>query len=217
LFPNDLEKLLIENLDTGDQIPVLFNPTQYSIDDGNAWKEQERTGKKPELQFTAQKLRAISMELFVDSYETKTDVRQYTDQIAALLIVSFDTSNGGRPPLLQLNWGGFNTTSGFPAKCVLESLKLQFVLFNREGVPVRAKLNTSFKEYVDLDEEEKANPSQNSFPDQIHTVNPGDALSNLAWSFWKKPELWRLIARANDIDNPRLLTPGRRLNIPYLP
>jgi hypothetical protein len=143
LFPYDLEKLLIDNLDTGDQISVLFNPTQYSIDDGNAWKEQERTGKKPELQFTAQKLRSISMELFVDSYETKTDVRQYTDQIAELLIVSFDTSHGGRPPLLQLSWGGFNTTSGFPAKCVLESLKLQFVLFNREGVPVRAKLNTT--------------------------------------------------------------------------
>jgi hypothetical protein len=79
------EKLFIFNLDTGDVIDVLFNPTEYTVEESNSWEEQARERQKPELQFTSQSLKKVSMELFFDTYEQKIDVRTHTNKIARLL------------------------------------------------------------------------------------------------------------------------------------
>ena len=212
-----LEKLQIENLDHGKSFQVLFNPSQYSISYGNTWNEQEVVGNKPNLQFQAQKLRTISMDLFLDTYEKNTDVRDYIDDIANLLSSSTDSGTGDRPPILRLSWGGnHNDVSGFPEHCVLESLKQQITLFTSAGLPVRAKLSVTFKEWRDQDWDELFSPTNNSFPERIHISEPGDSLSGLAGRFWKDPTLWRLIAEENDIDNPRPLSAGRTLDIPAI-
>ena len=214
-----LDKLRITNLDNNKSFDVMFNPTTYKIEDSNTWEQQKRVRVKPELQFTAQNLKKISMELFVDTYETSMlgnpdDVRDFTDQIAQLMEVSFDTGDGGRPPLLGLTWGKANHTSGFPRKVVMESLSTEFILFTRKGLPVRAKMGVAFLEFVDLDSEEKGKPRRHSFPWQQTITKGGDSLSAIAGRFWQEPTQWRLIAEANGIDNPRLLKPGMQLKIP---
>ncbi|MDJ0835186.1 MAG: LysM peptidoglycan-binding domain-containing protein [Acidobacteriota bacterium] len=214
-----LDKLRITNLDTRKHFDVMFNPTSYSLDDSNTWEQQKRVRVKPELQFTAQNLKKISMELFVDTYETSMtgrpdDVREHTDKMAKLMEVSFDTGDGGRPPLLALSWGKANHTSDFPPKVVLESLKTEYILFTRKGLPVRAKMSVTFLEFVDLDSEQKGKPRQKSFPWQRYTTTGGESLSGIAARFWRQPTRWRLIAEANNIDNPRLLPAGITLRIP---
>ena len=207
-FPNDLEKLTIHNLDEGNVVTVLFNPNMYAIQSGNTWTEQKRVGQTPELQFTAQNLRQITLDLFVDTYEQKTDVRDITQSIAQLLLIDPSLK---RPPLLQLVWGGVNTVGGLPAQSVLVSLQQQFILFNRQGVPVRAKLSTTFKEVTQLA------PNALLVPDQRYLTQPGDTLSGIAARFRRDDRLWRDIARRNGIDNPRLVPTGRRFAIPPPP
>ena len=210
-----LEKLKIKNLDSGDEFEVLFNPAEYSLEDGNTWEEQERERRKPELQFTKQSLKKLSMELFVDTYEQRQDVRQHSGKVARLLIASIDESDGKRPPICQLTWGPRDPGAGdFPFVGVLESLKQQFVLFLADGTPVRARLSVSFTEYVTPQEQEQRNTQRRSFPAQTHTVRQGETLSGIAADLWKDPSAWRRIAEANGIDNPRLVEPGRVLAVP---
>jgi hypothetical protein len=214
-----LEKLTVKNLDTQDEFQVLFNPTEYTLEENNTWEEKKKVRQKPELQFTGQSLKKLSMELFLDTYEQKEDVRKYTGKIAKLLIVSINDGNQGkRPPKLQLSWGPAdpNAPSDFPFVCVLESVKQQFTLFTNAGMPVRAKLSVAFKEFRPPTQQAQRHPRPNSFPEQTYTVKAGDTLSGIAAALWQDPQQWRRIATVNVIDNPRLLQPGQVLAIPAI-
>ncbi len=212
-----LEKLKIKNTDSGEEFEVLFNPTEYSIEDGSKWEEQKGNRRRPELQYTGGERKKLTMDLFFDTYEAKQDVRQHTSKFAKLLVVTTnDGHNGKMPPVVQLSWGPADPDTGFPFIGVLESLKQQFVLFASDGTPVRAKLSVSFKEFRLPAEEEQREPRRSSFPAQTYTVKAGDTLSGIAGTVWQDPSKWRIIALQNEIDNPRVLEPGAVLIIPAI-
>lgn len=225
-----LAKMSIINVDleeTIDQpeVRVLFNPTEYSIEQTNSWEAQNVQGGEPRTQFTRADLRKLTMELFLDSYEESDDeanaidVRTYTDRIARLMVASVDESEGKRPPIIQVTWRDAPANLAnpdFPFKGVLTSLRQQFVLFAENGAPVRAKLSISVQEYLTPEEVEQRFPRRSSFPARTYVVRQGDTLSGIAQAMWRKPLEWRRIALANpEIRyNPRRLIAGRRLVIP---
>ena len=214
-----LEKLRIKNQDTSEEFDVLFNPTEYSVEESNNWEEQKRERQKPELQFTNQSLKKLSMELFFDTYEQQEDVRTHTSKIARLLVVSIDDGDGSRPPVVELNWGPTDpdpTNGIFPFKGVLNNVKQQFTLFTGTGMPVRAKLSVAFTEYRLPQEEAERKPRRSSFPAQMYTVKLGETVSSIAATLWKDARLWRRLAEANNLDNPRLLQAGRVLVVPAI-
>jgi len=218
-----LAKMTIINVDKNEgesdrEMEVLFNPTEYTIEQSNTWAPQNKQGREPEYQFTQTDLKKLSMELFFDSYERKRDVREYTDKIAKLMAVTIDEGeNGKRPPICRITWGQPSTAltnPDFPFQGVLASLRQQFVLFDENGIPVRAKLSVTFQEYLTPQEIEERFPRRSSFPVRTYTLKEGDTLSSIAARVWKKPQDWRKIARANKIQNPRRLKPGQVLIIP---
>ncbi len=213
-----LNKLKIKNLDNNVEFDVLFNPTEYTIEDSSKWQEQQSGNRNtPELQYTGGDRRRLSMELFFDTYEKNEDVRVHTGKLAKLFAVTTDGKNNGkRPPTVLLMWGKESKETGFPFKCVLESLKQTFTLFNGDGTPVRAKCSVAFKEYELPAEEEKREPRRRSYPVTTYTVREGDTLSSIAASVWNDPSKWRVIADANDLDNPRMVRPGQSLIIPAI-
>jgi len=157
------------------------------------------------------------MELFYDTYEMKEDVRLYTGKLSQLLVVTTNNNNkGAQPPTLQLSWGKANPDLGFPFKCVLESLKQQFTLFDTDGTPVRAKVSVAFKEYELPKEEQQKAPRRGSYPEQTYTVREGETLSSIAAGLWNDPLKWRLLADANRIRNPRILKAGQSLLVPAI-
>jgi nucleoid-associated protein YgaU len=211
-----LEKLKIKNEDTGEEFSVLFNPTEYSIDDASTWSDQDRMGQKPELQYTGGARKKLSMELFFDTHESKSDVREHTGKIAGLLEFNSDAH---RPPKVTLSWGKeppAGVPQEFPFTAVLESLKQQFILFMSDGTPVRAKLSVSFVQFTLPEEELKKNDPSSPDHTKTYLVKTGDTISGIAGLFYKKPRWWRYIARANDIVNPRQLEPGQMLVIPRI-
>ncbi|HEV2860982.1 MAG TPA: LysM peptidoglycan-binding domain-containing protein [Pyrinomonadaceae bacterium] len=213
-----LEKLKIKNVDKPqNSFDVLFNPTEYSFEDGSTWQDQERNRQKPELQYTGGERVKLTMELFFDTYETGEDVRAHTSKLANLLVPKF--GDGKRPPVLELSWGQADpsiASAYFPFVCVLEKLTQKFTLFNETGTPVRATANVTFKQFRLPEEELKRNPQRKSFPQRVYTVRSGDTLSGIAAKHWKDPTRWREIADSNPVDNPRLLEPGQTLLIPAI-
>jgi hypothetical protein len=201
-----LEKATIINLDTNEQIPVMFNPEEYSLDMGNTIAEIGIPGlEKSPVQYVRGNIRTLQMELFFDTYEKKPreDVRLSTQRITALLEKTPATQ---APPVLLVTWGSLQF------KCVLEKAGQKFIMFLEDGTPVRARLTVSFKEFEQLEVEIK----QGLFivPPTVHNLLEGETLSKLAYEFLGDPGAWRQIAEQNNIDDPRRIPPGTTLLIP---
>jgi nucleoid-associated protein YgaU len=199
-----LEKATITNLQTGECVSVMFNPEEYSLDLGNTFAEIAIPGlKTPPIQYVRGNIQNLKMELFFDTFEKKSDVRNEIRKITSLLKKDVKTQ---APPILLFSWGRLNF------KCVLESAGQRFIMFMQDGTPVRAKLSVSFKEYEAVDIEIKYGLFIS--PPTVRNIIEGENLSAIASEVLGDPSAWREIAVLNDIDNPRKLEPGKTLIIP---
>lgn len=199
-----VEKAIIINTETQEQISVMFNPGEYSLDNANTFAEIDIPGREaPPIQYVRGNLRTLKLELFFDTYEQKEDVRNYTNRIVALLEKNPTTK---APPVLLFSWGSLNF------KCVLDSAGQKFTMFLSDGVPVRATLNVSFKEFKPIELEIKRGLFVG--PPTIHNLVGGETLSGIAGKVLGDPAAWREIARVNNIDNPRKIPVGSQLVVP---
>src|SRR4051812_21369481 len=83
---NELAKALIVNTVTGESFPVMYNPEELHLEQGNTFAEVGVPGLNASpVQYVRGKARAVTMELFFDTYETGRDVRTHTAPIVALL------------------------------------------------------------------------------------------------------------------------------------
>lgn len=206
-----LKKAFIQVLDAQlkvkEEIPVLFNPTEYTIEKSNEFASINIPGlESPLLQFSRGNLETLTMDLFFDSYEENKDVRGYTNKITELL--NIDPAIHA-PPILRFVWGNLNFT------CVLSRVSKKFTMFRSDGKPVRATLSVTFNEFkTGLSSREKRRES----PDRTktYTIKQGDSLWAIAAREYGDPAFWRPIAAKNKIENPRLLEIGREITIPPL-
>jgi len=100
--------------------------------------------------------------------------------------------------------------------CVMESIKQKFTLFSPAGVPLRATLTVSLREYKTLDDQiDEIRPSS---PDRthVHTLRQGESLAAVARRHYDSPREWRAVAEANGIDDPRRLDAGAFLRVPRI-
>jgi nucleoid-associated protein YgaU len=136
-----------------------------------------------------------------------TDVREYTEQIAMLAVPDQELH---RPPVCRLKWGDFTIFTG-----VMTQLNQRFTMFLPTGIPVRATLSCTFVEYR-TEAHIKASEPHSADVAKTRMVQRNDTLQSIAAEEYNDPSLWRLIARANSMVNPRDLRPGTVLMIPKL-
>jgi LysM repeat protein len=148
------------------------------------------------------------MELFFDTTQERTDVREHTAKITDLLKIDSELH---APPILEVAWASLRLT------CVLVRANQKFIRFLEDGRPVRAKINVTFNEFIDAEHEAKEVNRQTADFTKIYTATAGDTLSGIAARFYSDPQLWRPLAIANQIDDPRSLSAGQELSIPSLP
>lgn len=91
---------------------------------------------------------------------------------------------------------------------------MQFTLFLPSGVPVRATVDVTFKQYYDGTGETGRLQSANFTKHYI--VQSGDTLAGIAAEKYEDPTKWRAIAQENNIDDPLELYPGQLLVIPAI-
>lgn len=211
-----LEKATITNCVTLEKIPVLFNPEEYTLNKDINYAQAAIPGLSgPILQFVNGNMTTLELELLVDSYEgydttppvaPGSDVRLLTGKITGLMAIDSTTH---APPLLLFAWG----TLTF--ECVLARVSQRFIMFLADGTPVRARLNVTFNEY--LDPEVEVGRLETSTYSKEHVVLQDETLSQIAGKLYEAPQIWRPIAIANGISDPRSIRAGQRLLVPSLP
>lgn len=203
-----LEKAVISNLDTGDDIQVLFNPKEYVIEKKTPWTEVNVFGMdSPPVQFTMGERKRLNMELFFDTSEEKTDVREHTNKVELLMMVN---AQEHRPPLLRFSWG----TLSFD--CVLEDLVQRFTLFKNDGTPLRAVVKVVFKEYSTAATQLSNTRRESADHTKRMVLREGESLASLSAREYNDPGKWRVIADANHIDDPENIKSGTIVELPPL-
>jgi len=203
-----LEKAVITNLDTNNDIEVLFNPKEYVIEKKTPWAEQNVFGMdSPPVQFTIGERKRLSMELFFDTSEEKNDVRSYTSKMEELMMVN---AQEHRPPLLRFSWGSLSFD------CVLEDMVQRYTLFANDGTPLRAILKVVFKEYATAATQLSNTRRESADHTKRLIVREGESLASLAAREYNDPAKWRVIADANNIDDPENIASGTIVELPPL-
>ena len=203
-------KLVIESPQTPDNtVEFRFNPTEYQLQKGNNFSEIAIPGlESPPIQFVRGNSEKLSVELLADTSDTLEDVREvYVNKLRGLLNIRRESH---APPIVNFVWSK-NEFRG-----VVESLNVTYVLFSPEGIPWRAKLSLTLKEYRPVEIQLKERPKTSPDLEKSWVVRRGDKLSSIAAAVYRDPSAWRAIAEANEIQDPRTLAPGTVLTLPRI-
>jgi nucleoid-associated protein YgaU len=213
-----------------ESVDLQFNPTEITLEKGVTLAEINIPGlTAPLQQFVRGQAETLHLELFFDTSDQgmgleAVSVATLTDKIYALARIVPDQH---APPIVTFIWGqdfpghqlpkelGNQRRNSFTG--VVTSVKQTFTLWSSGGLPLRAKLSLSIREYTPLQDQLQqlnlASPSKT----HSYVLARGDTLALLADRFYFDAGAWRAIALANGIDDPRRLAPGRQLTIPALP
>lgn len=215
----------------GSGFSVPFNPSSLSTSSTVGWKTNKvASTTRPQtyvLSFPGGESSppTLSFDLLLDAYEGPADdaffsapnptalhtfstrsaesVLPQVTEIAKLQLVAPQLH---RPPLCKVWWGMILLVEG-----PLTGLTQTFTRFRPDGTPVRAKLGCTFTDAGLQPGENFSNDVQ-----KTHTVSLGETLQSIAARHYGDPSRWRLIAEANDLDDPRAVAPGALLVIPAI-
>lgn len=208
-----LERAEIEILNgkhEGEIIECRFNPPEYTTRKSVNYGDLQATGSGVSVQqFVDGTAETLSMELFFDTSEEQADVREeYLDTLDLLVEVDPELH---APPVCQFVWG-----NGIVFTALVERLDKRFTMFQRSGVPVRARVDITFTEYRTSEYHQSEVSPESTDKTKSWTVTEGDTLWLIASREYGDPTHWRTIAEANDVQNPRGIEPGRELELPPL-
>jgi len=192
------------------RIPLRFNPTDYKLSKANTFAEITIPGlETPPLQYVRGGSETLSVQALVDTSDTLENVRTaYVDGLRGLMRPD---SREHAPPVVRFVWDEAVFTG------VLEKLDVNYVLFRPDGVPLRAQLDVTLKEFRPAAQQVSDPPRSSPTVEKSYVVRRGDTLSSISAAVYRRPDAWRELARANGITDPRDLTPGRVLTVPRLP
>jgi nucleoid-associated protein YgaU len=212
-------------------ISVQFNPTEMSFTKGTQIAEVAIPGlDAPIQQFVRGQAEKLNLELFFDTTDTGMDagaisVTTLTDSFYRLVKIESKTH---APPVCEFQWH----TSEFPGlhvpalgshhanqarhgfRCVVESLTQKFTLFSPQGIPLRATLSLTLREYKTLEDQLTELGLQSADHTRSYVVRQGDTLSGIAARMYGSPAEWPRLADHNRITDPRRITPGAVLEVP---
>lgn len=184
-----LEKAKIVVQETREEIAVMYNPTELSLN-----RTVNVQGEGANIQFQRVSQDDLTVALFFDTFEQQTDVRAITGKIAALTQPTSGTGVRREPPVVLFTWGGALFTG------IITKLDQRFTMFLSSGIPVRAELSVTLKSVLTEQEELHARGYFNCR--QLWTVQAGDRPYLIAARAYGDASLWRLVAEYNGIDDP---------------
>jgi nucleoid-associated protein YgaU len=209
------------------KLEALFNPNQLSFSRSVTWERLDpvkltKSVADGSMQFKSASPETLTLSLFFDTYggdprggvvsggmlgsllmdTSQPSVLKYTDAVARLAQLDQELH---RPPVCKLSWGRNTIFQG-----VITNQTRKLELFLEDGTPVRASVECTFQEVIRGTELHSADVAKQ------YVVRPGDTLMRIASELYGDVALWRVIADANGIEDPRRIKPGRVLAIPRI-
>jgi hypothetical protein len=220
-----------------------FNPDKLQLGKKSTWKTEKVPGANIGITtFGGGDPMTLSLDLFFDTTKTGEDVRKYTSALLELTMVPFGTAAtitslyqaqqqaeeqaegagapfaaqmtaiGSQPPKCKFIWGRFTSFEAY-----VESVNTTFTMFLQDGTPVRARAKVKLKQIEDMGMYPPQNPTTRSAARKTWVVREGQRLDWIAYQEYGDPALWRYLARANNLDDPKDLRPGQVLDLTLVP
>ncbi|QWF77829.1 CIS tube protein [Amycolatopsis sp. CA-230715] len=197
------------------RVPFQFNPNQLTLTKRTEWRRNPaRMAEETSVpEFVGSAPRTLSVEIFLDGTDKHDDsVEQNVSKLLRACVPTPESRRKKRPasPWVKLVWGKAKT---FSFAGVVQSVSVTYSLFDVDGTPLRARCSLT------IDEGGSTTPNQNPTSGALearrgHQVVAGDTLPALAWQEYGDATAWRLIAEANEVEDPMRLRPGTELLIP---
>lgn len=194
-------------------IPVLFNPAEYNISRSVNYAKLDIPGTdNPIMQFINGGETSLDLTLHFDTQndyirKTSDDVRAYMQPILNALWINGKLH---APPEAAFSWGGCFF------KGIITDARQSFTMFLPSGIPVRARLELTFKNNEDTLNAGKKAPFESPNRTKVRRAEKGAQLWRIANAEYGHPKYWRVIADFNKIYNPRKLPEGELLRLPPL-
>lgn len=201
-------------------IPCSFNPTSYTIKKSANYSRRREMGRTNGDQFSSLDPSELTLALYFDSEsftnvldtaakaaagqgeDALSPITDYTNKILKLVMIK---GSEHMPPKVTFCWGNLEFTG------YVTSVTQTFTMFTMSGKPIRAKVDLTIRR---SDEEDP--PFESPDRTKYRTFTEGMSLWALAYEEYGDCEKWRVIARANNLENPLDLRPGQRIRIPAL-
>jgi hypothetical protein len=115
-----------------------------------------------------------------------------------------------QPRFLRVEWGTLS------APCRMQSVDIQYSMFDPDGTPIRAKLDCVF--LGDVSEEIRIRQEDRRSPDlaKLHEVIGGDSLPLISQKAYGSSAYYLALAKYNELDHFRDLQAGAQIRIPSL-
>lgn len=194
-------------------IPVLFNPEEYNISRSVNYAKLDIPGTdSPIMQFINGGETSLKLTLHFDTQndyirKTSDDVRVYLQPIMSALWIEGKLH---APPEAAFSWGGCFF------KGIITDAQQSFTMFLPSGIPVRARLELTFKSNEDTMGARKKSPFESPNRTKARRIEKGSQLWRIAYAEYGHAKYWRVIADFNKIYNPRKLSAGKLLQLPPL-
>lgn len=203
----------------GKPFEAMFNPESFNQKYEILYSNQQSTNSTGrEATYTFSKPSELRLKLVLDgSGVTEMGIFQFGEQkkvserVKDFLDLTFKM-NGEihQPNYLKVEWGTLIFS------CRLESVDISYTSFNRDGTPLRAELDVSL--ISDIEVEKRLTEENKNSPDLTHSrvVKNEDTLPLLCKEIYGSSVHYLKVARVNNLDDFRNLSPGQEIFFPPL-
>ncbi len=203
---------------------VMFNPTSLSMSHENVFEKcQGFNSSGNEARYAHSRSEELSLDLIIDGtgvdqmglMKLLKPTPSVTKQVDSFLESCFYMDGDlHEPKFLRISWGD-GVLQSFD--CRLKKVDIKYTAFERSGAPMRAELQAVFVE--DIEQKKRQKLEGKSSPDLSHSriVRNGDSLPQMCIEIYGSAEHYLRVARANGLNNFRVLEPGQEIIFPPIP
>lgn len=214
-----LEKLLIKAYAQPDysgdlvgEFTSYVNPNEITLAYEMEYDSAQGSGTtNSRMEFKKVKPGDMSLTFYIDGTGANGSRIDVQEKVEEFQTVTGYNGTIHRPNYLKLIWGTLQVR-----RCVLKGASIAYKLFKPDGIPLRAVITANFTD--NSDDETRVALAQDESPDLTHIrqVKSGDTLPSLCHEIYGNADHYLSVARANDMDGFRDLSPGTKVVFPPL-
>ncbi|MGY1727842.1 hypothetical protein ACI79J_12810 [Geodermatophilus sp. SYSU D01062] len=190
-------------------VEVQFNPESLKVTYANTVAGTDQSGGSA-IQFVSKSSTKLAVDLWFDATVTPdvADVRELTRRVNHF-VVPVEQDGGLAPPAVRFLWGSFLFEG------VMQSMDESLEFFSAEGRPLRARVSITIASQDIQFQIRKAAAGSGPPPPGTRPRVPAVEGQGLQQMLGRTgdPSRWAAVARANGIENPRILPPGALVDL----